>query len=127
MNNEKKYLYYILSIGTMPRISVYKLEIRSKIDRTVVYKIGEVIKKIPMDELDKPFRTPIHRGRSEKIEAITLDRNQIEKLYDEINSYNMEKRIKEIKGIEELLVEFEENKNPNRKIKIYGDNWWKKY
>jgi hypothetical protein len=24
--------------------------------------------------------------------------------------------------IEELLVEFEENKNPNRKIKIYGDN-----
>ena len=32
------------------------------------------------------------------------------------------KRLKEIKGIEELLVEFEENKNPNRKIKIYGDN-----
>jgi hypothetical protein len=31
----------------------------------------------------------------------------------------MEKRLKEI---EELLVEFEENKNPNRKIKIYGDN-----
>ena len=32
---------------------------------------------------------------------------------DEINSYNMGK---------ELLVEFGENKNPNRKIKIYGDN-----
>ena len=45
-------------------------------------------------------------------------KNKIEKLYDEINSYNMEKRIKEIKGIEELLVEFEENKNPNRKIEI---------
>ena len=40
---------------------------------------------------------------------------------DEINSYNMEKRIKEIKELEELLVEFKENKNPNRKIKIYGD------
>jgi hypothetical protein len=121
MSNEKEYLYYILSIGTMPRISVCKLEIRSKIDRTVVCKIGEVIKKIPMDELDKPFRTPSHRGRSEKIEAFTLDRNQVEKLYDEINSYNMEKRIKEIEEIKELLVEFEENKNPNRKIKIYGD------
>ena len=36
MNNEKKYLYYILSIGTMPRISVCKLEVRSMIDRTVV-------------------------------------------------------------------------------------------
>ena len=48
-------------------------------------------------------------------------KNKVEKLYDEINSYNIEKRIKEIKGIEELLVEFEENKNPNRKIKIYGD------
>ena len=45
-------------------------------------------------------------------------KNKVEKLYDEINSYNMEKRIKEIKGIEELLVEFEENKNPNRKIEI---------
>ena len=122
MNNEKKYLYYILSIGTMPRISVCKLEVRSMIDRTVVYKIGEVIKKCPMENLDKPFETPSHRGRSEKIEAFTLDRNKIEKLYDEINSYNMEKRLKEIKEIEELLVEFEENKNPNRKIKIYGDN-----
>ena len=28
----------------------------------------------------------------------------------------------ELKGVKELLVEFEENKNPNRKIKIYGDN-----
>ena len=45
MNNEKKYLYYILSIGTMPRISVSKHEIRSKIDRTVVYKIGVIMKK----------------------------------------------------------------------------------
>ena len=120
--DEKSYLYYLLSIGTMPRISVSKHEIRSKIDRTVVYKIGEVIKKVPMEKLDKPFETPSYRGRSEKIEAFTLDRNKVEKLYDEINSYNMEKRLKEIKEIEELLVEFEENKNPNRKIKIYGDN-----
>ena len=119
MSNEKKYLYYILSIGTMPRISVCKLEVRSMIDRTVVYKIGEVIKKCPMESLDKLLETSSHRDR---LEAFTLDRNKVEKLYDEINSYNMEKRIKEIKGIEELLVEFEENKNPNRKIKIYGDN-----
>lgn len=120
--DEKSYLYYLLSIGTMPRISVSKHEIRSMIDRTVVYKIGEVIKKVPMEELDKLFKTPRDGNRRETIEAFTLDRNQVEKLYDEINSYNMEKRIKEIKGIEELLVEFEENKNPNRKIKIYGDN-----
>ena len=122
MNNEKSYLYYLLSIGTMPRISVSKHEIRSMIDRTVVYKIGEVIKKLPIEELDKAFKTHRDGNRRETIEAFTLDRNQVEKLYDEINSYNMEKRIKEIKGIEELLVEFEENKNPNRKIKIYGDN-----
>ena len=122
MNNEKKYLYYILSIGTMPRISVCKLEVRSMIDRTVVYKIGEVIKKLPIEKLDKAFEIHSDGNRRETIEAFTLDRNQVEKLYDEINSYNMEKRIKEIKGIEELLVEFEENKNPNRKIKIYGDN-----
>ena len=120
--DEKKYLYYLLSIGTMPRISVCKLEVRSMIDRTVVYKIGEVIKKLPIEELDKAFETHRDGNRRETIEAFTLDRNQVEKLYDEINSYNMEKRIKEIKGIEELLVEFEENKNPNRKIKIYGDN-----
>lgn len=28
----------------------------------------------------------------------------------------------ELKGVKELLVGFKENKNPNRKIKIYGDN-----
>lgn len=33
----------------------------------------------------------------------------------------------ELKGVKELLVGFKENKNPNRKIKIYGDNRWKKY
>lgn len=27
----------------------------------------------------------------------------------------------ELKGVKELLVGFKENKNPNRKIKIYGD------
>ena len=40
-----------------------------------------------------------------------------------INNENFEKLYgNKIKGIKELLVEFEENKNPNRKIKIYGDN-----
>ena len=38
------YLYYLLSIGTIPRISVCKLEVRSMIDRTVVYKIGVIMK-----------------------------------------------------------------------------------
>ena len=92
MSNEKEYLYYLVSIGTMPRILVCKLEIRSKIDRTVVYKIGEVIKKIPINSLNELRR--IHRDGNgpEMIEAFTLDRNRVEKLYDEINSYKIWKK-----------------------------------
>ena len=120
--DEKSYLYYLLAIGTMPRISVSKHEIRSKIDRTVVYKICEVIKKLPIEELDKAFETPRDGNRRETIEAFTLDRNKIENYMMKLIHIIWKKRIKEIKDIEELFVEFEENKNPNRKIKIYGDN-----
>lgn len=122
MSNEKKYLYYLFSINNMPKITIVKLDVRSKLDGMIAYKIGEVIKKISINSLNELRRTHRDGDSPEMIEAFTLDRNRVEKLYDEINSYNMEKRREEIKSLNRLLVEFEENKNPNRKITIYGDN-----
>ena len=95
--DEKSYLYYLLAIGTMPRISVSKHEIRSKIDRTVVYKICEVIKKLPIEELDKAFETPRDGNRRETIEAFTLDRNKIENYMIKLIHIIWKKELKRLK------------------------------
>ena len=62
---------------------------------------------------------------------IERDEKNINKIYDAFFDEGIESQLigtdngewfRTVEEIKELLVEFEENKNPNRKIKIYGDN-----
>ncbi len=114
--DEKKYLYKIMSLSNSTNISVLKFTIHNKTDKAITYRIRDAKRRVAVKDLDI-IQTDIHLNVFHgHMTVFTLNESKINSYADSINSLKIERATKKLEQLQEVLESLK--KIPKEKLNI---------